>query len=317
MKEVRKVNRTENKKKQKAYHIPECSTDRAFRVIMVLFVAILMVIFIYPIYFVLVASFSDPLVISTGALLLWPKGFTLAGYQNIMQNASIWIGYRNSLLYMLIGTPVALLVTTSAAFAFSRKDMPFRKLLNPVYMFTMYFGGGLIPLYLVVRNVGLNRNPLVVIVLGLFSVYNMIIARTYFSTSIPYEIQEAAMIDGCSIPTLFFRIMLPLAKPVLCVLGLYIAVSYWNSYFYAMIFLSDENFYPLQLVLRRILLTGTAIEATSKTVAQATAGDYSLQSIAMLAKYCVIVVSIVPMLVIYPIVQRYFVKGVMIGAVKG
>ena len=305
------------KKKASAYHIPECRSDRVFRVVLAILVMLLMVIFIYPMYFVLMASFSDPLEISTGALLLYPKGFTLAGYQNILQNNSIWIGYRNSLLYMLVGTPIALLITASAAFAFSRDDLPFRKVLNPLYMFTMYFGGGLIPLYLVVRNLGLNRNPLVVILLGLFSVYNMIIARTYFATSIPYEIQEAAMIDGCSIPRLFFEIMLPLAKPVLCVLGLYIAVSYWNSYFYAMMFLTDEKFYPLQLVLRRILLTGTSIEATAKTVAQANAGDHTLQSLTMLAKYCVIVVSIVPMLILYPLVQRYFIKGVMIGAVKG
>lgn len=297
--------------------IPECRSNKIFYVVLGVLVAILMVIFIYPLYYVVMASFSDPYIVSTGEVLLFPKGFTLAGYENIIQNQSIWIGYRNSILYVMVGMPLAVLITSMAAFAFSRKDMPFRSLLTPLYMFTMYFSGGLIPLYLVVRNLGLNHSPVVIILLGVFSVYNMIIARTYFATSIPYEIQEAAMIDGCSIPRMFFSIILPLSMPILCVLGLYTAVGFWNSYFYPMIFLNDSNLFPLQLVLRRILLTGSAIETSTQTVAQAAAGENQLQTIAILAKYCVIVVSTIPMVMLYPFVQRYFIKGVMIGAVKG
>ncbi|MEG2951547.1 MAG: carbohydrate ABC transporter permease, partial [Clostridia bacterium] len=186
-----------------------------------------------------------------------------------------------------------------------------------IYVFTMYFSGGLIPTYLMVKELGLINQPAVIVILSAFSVYNMIIAKTYFTNAIPMELQEAAYVDGCTTQRLFFSIILPLAKPIVAVLALYNAVGHWNSYFSAMIYLQNEKYYPLQLILRQILLQGSALNRTMQTVRSASGGMENLESLNTLTKYCAIVVSTLPIIAVYPFLQKYFIKGVMIGAVKG
>ncbi len=303
---------------KKSNRIKEPMVDRVFNVVLMIILVLLMIVTIYPLYFVVIASFTDPAVVGSGAILLWPQNISFAGYENIMQNAKIWTGYKNTIFrYVIPGTLLNIIVTTMAAFSLSRKDLIGRNVIMGIFVFTMYFGGGLIPSYLMIKSLHLINNPLVIVFLGAFSVYNMIIARTYFSTSIPFELQEAAMVDGCSTQRLFVTIILPLSKPILAVLALYSAVGHWNSYFNAMIYLQDIAYYPLQLVLRQILLTGSALEKTATTVAQSAASDSNLEYIGTLAKYCVIVVSTLPIIAVYPFLQKYFIKGVMIGAVKG
>lgn len=287
--------------------------DRIFGTFLLLFVLLLVLVFAYPLYFVLVASFSDPGIVGTGAVLLYPKGFTLVGYQNILKNTRIWVGYRNTLLYVTSGTLVALVVTILAAYSLSRRDLPGRNAIMGIYVFTMYFNGGLIPTYLVVKNLGLVNNPLVIVLLGAFSVYNMIIARTYFATAIPLELQEAAAVDGCSTQRLFFSIVLPLSKPIIAVIALYVAVSHWNAYFNAMIYLNNRSLLPLTIFLKEILISG---QIDTSTIADPELAEKSAQ-LAGVIKYALIVVSMLPVLAIYPFVQKHFVKGVTIGAIKG
>ena len=302
---------------RKSNHIKEPTADIVTRAVILFFVFLLLIITLYPLYFVLIASFSDPLAVGMGKLLIVPEKVTLEGYRHILKNSKIWIGYRNTIfLYTIPGTILSVLVTTMAAFSLSRRDLLGRNVIMGVFIFTMYFSGGLIPTYLLMKNLGLINNPLIIILMSAFSVYNMIIARTYFSTSIPYELQEAAMVDGCSTQRLFVSIIVPLSKPILAVLALYAAVGHWNAYFNAMIYLQNQKYYPLQLILREILL-GSALEKNVQTVSEAAASDHNLETLGTLTKYCVIVVSTAPVIAVYPFLQKYFIKGVMIGAVKG
>ncbi len=299
-------------------HIKEPTADIITRAVILFFVCLLMIITLYPLYFVLIASFSDPSAVGLGKILLVPEKITLVGYKHIIKNAKIWIGYRNTIFrYTIPGTIVSVVVTTMAAFSLSRRDLIGRNIIMGLFIFTMYFSGGLIPTYLLMKSLNLINNPLIIILMSAFSVYNMIIARTYFSTSIPYELQEAAMVDGCSTQRLFVSIIVPLSKPIIAVLALYAAVGHWNAYFNAMIYLQNQEYYPLQLILRQILLTGSALEKNAQTVSEAAANDNSLELLGTLTKYCVIVVSTAPIIAVYPFLQKYFIKGVMIGAVKG
>lgn len=294
--------------------IGESTSDRIFNLVLIILVFFILLIVMYPLYFIVVASFTDPLVVSTGKILLYPEKFTVLGYKSILSNYRIWSGYGNTIFYVGIGTPAALAVTIPAAYSLSRKDLPGRNIIMGIFLFTMYFGGGLIPTYMTVKNLGLINNPLVIIILGSFSVYNMIIARSFFSNTIPQEIHDAAAIDGCSNQSLFFRIILPLSKPIIAVITLYCAVSHWNAFFNALIYLTDNKYYPLQLVLRSILLEASALSEQSV----ADAGSHqAAQQLAEIIKYGVIVVSTAPIIALYPFVQKYFVQGVMIGSVKG
>lgn len=306
------------KSKNRQNRINSPTADKMFNVVLMMAISIITIVLLYPLYFVLIASFTDPKLVGSGQILLYSKNFTLAGYQNIIKNDMIWTGYGNTIFrYVIPGTILSVLVTTMAAFSLSRRDLKGRNVIMAFYIFTMYFSGGLVPTYLLMKSLHLINNPLIIILLSAFSVYNMIIARTFFVTSIPFELQEAAMVDGCTTQRLFFSIIVPLSKPILAVLALYNAVGHWNAYFNAMIYLQDQSYYPLQLVLRSILLSGSALEKNISTVSEAAANDVSLESIGTLAKYCVIVVSTAPIIVVYPFLQKYFVKGVMIGAVKG
>ncbi len=288
--------------------------DRIFDSINVVLLGLLALIIIYPLVYVLSASFSDPVSVASGDMILWPLNVTLENYAEVFKNQSIITGYRNSLIILVSGTALNLVMTVLAAFPMSRRDLWGRNVMMKLMTFTMFFSGGLIPTYLLItRTLGLMNSWLALILPGAISVYNMIIMRTYFQTSIPYELQEAADIDGCSPFGVLIRIILPLSGPILAVIGLYYGVGHWNSYFSALLYINREELQPLQLYLRRVLTLNSNQSLLSTGSDEAARQAMRAETI----KYAVIVVSSVPMLVIYPFVQKFFVKGVMIGAIKG
>ncbi len=289
--------------------------DLIYEIITKLFLVIVMIVILYPLYFVLVASFSDPIYVNSGEMLFWPKGFTLLGYQRVFKDSKIWIGYRNTIMYTVLGTILGVAATMLAAYSLSRKDLPGRKIIMFLFIFTMYFSGGMIPYYLVVKGLGLVNSRTLMILSGAVSVYNIIIARSFLEANIPEELKDAANIDGCGNARFFAQIVVPLSKAVIAVVALYLAVSYWNSYFNAMIFLTDTDKYPLQLYLRQILLTVS--ESASMDSSLDPQALIQLQQMGQVIKYGVIVVATVPIICVYPFIQKYFVKGVMIGSVKG
>ena len=272
-----------------------------------------LLIVLYPMYFIVIASISDATSIATGKVLLLPKNIDLAGYRRIFQDTRIWNGYWNSLVYTVASTIIGVITTAMAGYSFSRKDLVGRKILITLYVFTMYFSGGLIPTYLVVKQLGLIGSPWIVILMGAVSVYNVIIARSFFSSNIPDDLFEAASIDGCTNGRFFVSIVLPLSKAILAVLALYYAVAQWNGYFNAMIYLNKPAHFPLQLILREILISSQTVTVDVSDVE----AIQEMQRIAATVKYGVIVIASIPMLMMYPFIQKYFVKGVMIGSVKG
>ncbi len=291
------------------------SGDTIFHVVNDVILALLILITAYPIYFVLVASFSDPTYVNNGTILIFPKGFTLVGYQKVFQESRVWLGYANTILYTGLGSLLGVIVTMMAGFALSRRELPFRRGLMLYFVFTMYFSGGLIPYYMVIKALNLTNTRFLMIIISSVAVYNIIITRSFMSSNIPEELRDAARIDGCGDGRFFFQIAVPLSKAIASVLALYIAVTYWNSYFNAMIFLTDRSKYPLALYLREILLT-VSTNAQSSVTSDATAAAM-LQKMSQVIKYGIIVVSTLPIICVYPFLQKYFVKGVMIGSLKG
>lgn len=285
--------------------------EKVFDVFNYLIMILMIIVTLYPCYYVVVASVSDPVrIYESSGILLYPKGFALDAYKDVLAYKQLWVSYANTIFYVAVGGFLSVVVTVMAAFGLTRRDLPFRNGITMAILFTMYFSGGLIPSYMVVKSLGLLDTRLVVILPCLISTYNLIITISYFN-SLPYELEEAAKIDGANDYTILFKIMLPLAKPIVAVIALYYMVSLWNSYFNEMIYLTRKKLYPLQLVLREILIQND----TNSVGSASNAGD--AQSYAENIKYAVIVVSTVPILCVYPFIQRYFVKGVTIGAVKG
>ena len=276
-------------------------------------IAVLMIIaVIYPLWFVIIASFSNPADVANGKVWLWPKTIDVRGYQKLFEQKQIWKSYWNTIIYTISGTLVALLVNITAGYAMSRKDLPGRKIINVFYLIPMFVGGGLIPTYLVVKQFGLLDNFLVMVVPFAVSTYNIIVARTFFQNSLPESLWEAAQIDGCSTIRYFVQFAVPLSKAVIAVVGLWTAVGLWNSWFNALIYLQNENLIPLQLLLRRILISNESLlGAATGTMAQ------ELRQLSDMMKYASIVVSTLPIMALYPFLQKYFNQGVMIGAVKG
>lgn len=274
------------------------------------FLSLLLIVILYPLYFIVIASVSDPISVGGGKVWLFPVDFTLEGYQKILENQAIWVGYKNTILYMAVGTAVNVAITVTGAYPLSRKDMYGRNLFMFLITFTMFFSGGLIPTYLLVKSLGLMNSMWALILPGAVSVWNLIIARTFFQHNIPEELREAAAIDGCSDFKFFLQVALPLSKAILAVLVLFYGVGHWNSFFSALIYLRDEAQYPLQLVLRNILIQNEVQELMNL---EPGAGSNLSESI----KYGVIIVASIPVLILYPMVQKYFVKGVMIGSLKG
>ena len=295
-------------------HRRESRGDTITLAIIYVLLTLIGIIALYPVIYVFSASVSDPMAVNAGKVILWPIGIHLDGYRFIFENDWVLIGYRNSLFYTIFGTLLNLAVTFSAAYALSRKDMFGRGLISVYMIIPMWFGGGLIPTFITVSNLGLLNKPYTLIVLGAINIYNCVICRTFISSSIPEELQDAARIDGCSDFGIMLRVVLPLSKPVLAILALYYGLGHWNDYFTALIYVNDRNLQPLQTFLRMILIMNEEIDISG--VSQLENMQYRVY-IAQIMRYGLIVVASVPMLIIYPFVQRYFVQGVMIGALKG
>lgn len=288
-------------------------SDRTFNIVNNTILTIVLLLVLYPLYFIVIASISDPDHVAMGSVWIIPKGINFEGYKSIFKDLVIWSGYRNSIIYTSIGTFVNISVTILAAYSLSRKDLVGRNIIMFLFTFTMFFSGGLIPTYLVVKNLNLIDKIGAMVLPNALSVYYLIIARTFFVTSIPVEIREAAVIDGCANTKFFISIVLPLSKAIIAVLALFYAVSHWNSYFNALIYMRHEDKYPLQLVLRGILLQNEIRENMTDIT-----GDASeIQRKVDLIKYGIIIVASLPVLIAYPFAQRYFIKGVMIGSIKG
>ena len=295
-------------------HSRQSKSDVVFETVVVILLALLTFTIIYPLYFVVIASFSDAKAVVGGRVIFLPTDVTLENYAECFKNDDLMLGYKNSFLLLIIGTAIYLFLTILCAYPLSRRDLWGRNGIMMYCTIPMFFSGGLIPTYLLVsKTLGLNNSWWAVIFVGGVSTYNMIIMRTFFMSSIPFELQEAAEIDGCSPFRTLISIILPLSIPVICVIGLYYGVGIWNSYFTALIYLSDKNKWPLQLFLRQIL-----VNATLSAVDGGDSSDMARRAMrAETIKYAVCVLASIPMLVIYPFIQRYFVKGVMIGSVKG
>jgi putative aldouronate transport system permease protein len=291
--------------------------ERGFDLVFVIFLyvifSLILVALLYPLIFVLSASISDPSAIMAGKVVLFPVGFTLKAYQAVIDYPKIWVGFSNSLFYTVAGTLVNVVVTILAGYALSRKDLVGRNFFMFLFAFTMLFNGGIVPTYLVVNQLGLINSRWALIIPQALSVWNLIIAVTYFRTSIPIELLEAAQLDGCSDFQYLVQVVVPLSAPIVAVLALFYAVGHWNEYFSALLYLNDQALYPLQIILRTILVQNQ-IDMTMMVDIRS---FETIQAMRELLKYALIVVASVPVLLIYPFVQKYFLKGIMIGAIKG
>ena len=295
-------------------------SDKTFTVVNYTLLAILTLIILYPLYFTVIASISEPYEVVSGNVVLWPKGFTLESYAQIFHNEEIWTGFRNSTLYTVFGTMMSLILTIPAAYALSKKNLWGRGIITTYFVIIMYFSGGLLPTYLVVRDLGLLNQPYTLVIIGSFSVYNMVVARTYYQSSIPESLYEAAEIDRCSRFRQFFLIAIPLSKPIIAVIALYYAVGRWNDFYNSLVYITNSDYYSLQQILRNILLESqNALSAINGDTMSSEEMAYFMRRayLAEAMKYAIIFVSSLPMLLIYPLVQKHFVKGVMVGSVKG
>jgi putative aldouronate transport system permease protein len=285
--------------------------ERLFSLFIGCYVVFCFIVVAYPIYFIFIASFSDPTAVAAGTVWFYPKGINLEGYRTILAYERIWIGYRNTIFYTVFGTLISLVVTLPAGYALSRKDFMPRRLLIFLFTFTMFFSGGLIPTYILISKLNLYNKIWVMLIPFCLNVYNLIIVRSFFESSIPMELQEAATIDGCGDGRFFFSVVLPLSKAIIAVIALYYAVATWNNYFRPMIYIKNNAIQVLQVFLRDILIQNQMLETMSADSLN------TVQNLADVIKYGIIIISALPMIMVYPFVQRFFVKGVMIGAVKG
>ncbi len=286
--------------------------DRIFGITVVLLSIMIFLIILYPLWFVVIASISNSNLVNLGQITFWPKDIRFYGYDQIIKDSRIWNGYANTLLYVVAGTALNMVVTLPAAYALSRKSFQTRNKIMFYFVFTMFFSGGLVPTYMTVSSLNLISTKTILIIFVAVNTYNLIIARTFIENSIPEDLYEAAVLDGCTHFNFFIKVVLPLSKAVNAVLILYYAVFHWNDYFNALVYNSEQRNAPLQIVLREILLLNQAFSSGSGGVQ----GGYG-QSSADQVKYAVIIVSTLPILCVYPFVQKHFEKGVMIGAVKG
>jgi putative aldouronate transport system permease protein len=297
---------------QQSTRIRETLGDRVFMVGVYLFLALILIIVLYPLVYIVSSSFSSPLAVSSGRVRLWPVDFSLRGYQVAFSNPQIVTGYANSLYYTIFGTLISVTLTVLVAYPLSRRTLFGRNAIMIFIVFTMIFYGGLIPTYLVVKNLGMLNTRWALLIPQALAAWQVIIARTFFQVNIPEELAEAAELDGCSDLRFLWSVVLPLSKPILAVLVLMYAVAQWNAYFDALLYLKSVDLYPLQLVLRSILILNTFASGSME------ASDMiERQQLADLLKYSLIVVGSLPVLLIYPFAQRYFVRGMLIGSVKG
>ena len=288
--------------------------DRIFNWVNILILIVITIILLYPLWFVVMASFSNPRAIYDVPLLLFPQKFNIEGYKLILDNHDIWNGMWNSVVYTVLGTLVNLVMTTLIAYPLSRKELKGRGIVTFLVTFTMFFSGGLIPTYLLIQELGMIDTIWAMIIPGAISVYNMIIMRTFFQSNIPTELEESAYLDGANDMQLLFKIVLPLSTPIMAVMTMFYGLGRWNSYFDAMIYLNDRSMFPLQLILREILIQSQTV-SNSSTLSLNRVDQISESKEAI--KYAVIVVSSLPILILYPITAKYFEKGIMMGSVKG
>lgn len=309
--------------------IRDSLSDRIFGWSNVILLSLLVLVIVFPVYFVIIASFSEPRAVGTGQVFLWPVGFSLDSYKYVFTEGRVWVGYRNTLYYTVFGTLFNLLLTIPTGYVLSKRGLMGRGYITAYYLIPMYIGGGLIPTYLQIKNLNLLNQPYTLIIIGGLSIYNMIVTRVFFQTSIPEELYESARLEGASELRIFTQIAIPLAKAIIAVMALFYAVGRWNSYFDAMIYITKSDYMPLQIVLRNILLlnqnamasvqegassAASMIDAMdAETMAEAARRAYIAESM----KYSLIVVAAVPLLIAYPFVQKYFVEGIMVGSLKG
>lgn len=288
-------------------------SDNVFNTILVVSLTAFLIVELYPVIFVLSSSFSSGNAVNAGRVLLWPVEFSLEGYRAVFTNSRIWIGYANTIFYTVVGTAVNLFLTILAAYPLSRRTFQGKPLFSTLYLIPMFIGGGLIPTYIQLSNMGLVNSRWVMILTGGIGIYNMVLMRTYFTNSIPEELLESAKMDGITDIGYLLKIVLPLSKAIISVIVLYYMVGHWNDYTTAMIYLRDRDLQPLQLVLRDIL---NASRIDTSVITDPTIVE-QMASLADVMKYALIVVSTVPMLVLYPFIQKFFAKGVMLGSLKG
>jgi putative aldouronate transport system permease protein len=291
------------------------SGDHVFDFINQFLLIVILVITMFPLWFLIMASLSDPDAINRGEVIFWFKDFDLIGYERVFANTSIWTGYGNTIIYAFFGVCFSLFLTLPFAYALSRREFKYNRLFVILMMITWYFQGGLIPTFLIIKALGLYNTRFVIIILGSFSVWNVIIARTFFRHTIPQDLWEASLIDGCNHFQYFFLIVIPISKAIIVVLTLFTAVAQWNDFFKGLMFLKEEAKYPLQLVLRGILIQSTTDSGMMDLDDIAAMVDR--ERLVGVIKYCVVIIGALPLLIIYPFFQKYFIQGVMIGSVKG
>lgn len=288
--------------------------DKVVYFINYVLLGLLLLTILYPLIYVVSASFSSGDALASGKVRLFPVEPTLLSYKTVFEYDAIWTGFVNSIIYTTVGTLVSMVLTLLAAYPLSREDFQGKKILSGMFLFTMMFSGGLIPSYMLIKNLGLMNTMWAIILPGAVSAYNVIVARTFFNQTIPKDLLEASQMDGCSDFRFFSQIVLPLSKPIIAVLCLWVAVALWNGYFNPLLYINDESKYPLQLVLRRILLMSQVNFANANIDPARVAENRYLSQ---MLQYATIIISSLPLMIIYPFVQKYFVKGVMIGSVKG
>ncbi len=306
-------------KEIRGIRIRETKQDNIFNAINLIFWAIVLFITLYPLWLILIASVSDPDAVLAGQVIWWPKDFSWMGYEAVFEYKELWTSYANSIFYTVVGSVLSVMITLAAAYSLSR-NFKGKRLVNLMITFTMFFSGGLIPIFLNIRDLGLYNTRAVMILMNLVSVWNLMVARTYIQSSIPNELYEAAVMDGANHFTYFFKCVLPLSGTIVAVLSVYYGVARWNDYFTGLVFLRNREYLPLQTILREILAS-LSISGSSETFFAAYADNLGGLQEAMrkaeVAKYCCIVVSTVPAVILYIFMQKYFVKGVMIGSLKG
>jgi ABC-type glycerol-3-phosphate transport system permease component len=299
--------------KIKKRRIVDTFEDRVFATIVLGVLTLMLLLVLYPLVYVVSSSFSSPDAVAAGRVVLWPVNLSLEGYKAVFTNSMIGIGYMNSIIYTVLGTLINVTFTLIAAYPLASPDLPLRNLVMVLFTVTMLFSGGMIPDYILLRNLRILNTRFAILIPGAIAAYNMIITRTFISSSIPQELREAADIDGCSDMQYFLHVILPLSKAVIAVITLYYAVGHWNSYFNAFLYLTNKNLFPLQIVLRDILIANS-IDPSATLDPELMAAK---QGMADLLKFSLIIVSSLPVMMIYPFIQKYFIKGVMIGSIKG
>lgn len=291
--------------------------DKLFDAILFIVLTLIFIIVAYPLYFIIISSISDPIAVASGKVIFLPVGFSLEGYSLVFKEKSVVRGFLNSLYYTILGLSINLVVTLPTGYALSRKDFILQRPIVVFYLITMFVSGGMMPTYLVVKATGLIDTVWALIIPGAISVFNVIVCRTFFMTNIPVELLEAARLDGCGNTRFFLHIVLPISAAITAIMVLYYGVGHWNSYFSALLYINDRDKWPLQMELRSILLQNSLLMKMQAVTPEAVEEQQKMQALMEVMKYSLIIISSIPVMVLYPVIQKHFVKGVTLGSVKG